>query len=95
MAEVVRGRFQFAGARGVAGVVSEKIGPEWCWQFPKPEEQVEIPFWRKADLCPSTINRFPVDTMRWCFRDEASAEAFGRVWADADTTTGQSGVTGL
>lgn len=26
--------------------------------------------------------RFPVDAMRWCFREAAAAEAFRKCWAD-------------
>lgn len=43
-----------------------------------------------ADLDYKTRSvRFPVDAMRWCFRDEASAEAFRKIWEDRRPASSQ------
>ena len=38
------GEATFNKVKRELGIVSEKIGAEWCWRFPTPEEQAEIPF---------------------------------------------------
>lgn len=44
----------------------------------------ELHGWAKQagiDYRTRSVNRFPVEAMRWCFRDEATAEAFRVLWS--------------